>query len=149
MKPFSRLDWLSTFALITGLSFAVVQISCASPASATASSHHVKSAQVKLAPEVPSGALVVEQSASVIRYQTQPATPTVIQPFVGEGCRLDGCQQEECVDAAKPKSDMICAMMYQYTCYRTVPSRCERQNNGHCGWTITTDLKQCLTGSNS
>lgn len=54
-------------------------------------------------------------------------------------CKRSGCSGQICSD-----QDMMSDCMYrpEYACYKT--ATCERQKDGACGWTETSDLKQCL-----
>ena len=54
-------------------------------------------------------------------------------------CRTTGCSGQVCAD-----EDVMttCEYREEYACYKT--ARCERQNNGRCGWTETAELQKCL-----
>ena len=56
-----------------------------------------------------------------------------------EGCKITGCSGQICSG-----QDMIttCEMRPEYACYRT--ARCEEQQDGNCGWTMTDELRNCL-----
>ncbi len=56
-------------------------------------------------------------------------------------CRRTGCSGQVCSD-----EDVVttCEFRPEYTCYQA--ARCERQQNGECGWTMTEDLRSCLRG---
>jgi hypothetical protein len=94
---------------------------------------------------MPASTVMEELSATeILTTEGAPVLPSISTPFVAPECRLAGCQQEECVEASTPDTSLICTMEYRYTCYRTVPSRCERQANGQCGWSMTPELENCL-----
>lgn len=56
-------------------------------------------------------------------------------------CVVDGCSGQLCVEE---RGDGIstCEWRDEYACYKT--ARCERQQNGLCGWTQTVELDSCL-----
>lgn len=64
-------------------------------------------------------------------------------PPTGE-CKVGGCSGQLCVE---PDDDGIstCEWRPQYACYAT--ATCARQADGHCGWTETRELTDCLEGS--
>ena len=57
-----------------------------------------------------------------------------------ERCYVGGCSSQICSDQEGLIS--TCEYREEYACYRT--AKCERQTNGHCGWTETSELKMCL-----
>ncbi|MDQ5950691.1 MAG: hypothetical protein QG585_633 [Patescibacteria group bacterium] len=64
-------------------------------------------------------------------------------PSVGgvkDQCFVGGCSGQICSD----QKDVIsnCMWTESYACYAT--AKCERQQNGQCGWTETSQLKMCL-----
>jgi hypothetical protein len=64
------------------------------------------------------------------------------EPPVASGCRPTGCSGQVCAD-----EDVIttCEFRPEYACYRD--ATCERQADGRCGWTMTTELRSCLDAS--
>lgn len=83
-------------------------------------------------------------------------TPTPIPTFVPEitlspkptsisrnGCIVWGCNGELCIDKDSERRDTICLYHPRYECFRT--ATCERQTDGHCAWTQTAELKNCLS----
>jgi hypothetical protein len=56
-------------------------------------------------------------------------------------CERSGCSGELCIE---PGSGMasICVYRPEFACYQG--ATCERQSNGQCGWTATTELRACL-----
>ncbi len=60
------------------------------------------------------------------------------------GCMVGGCSGQLCVDA-KTGGDMAttCEYRAEYACYQV--ATCEPQSSGQCGWTMTEDLRQCLS----
>lgn len=57
-------------------------------------------------------------------------------------CAIGGCSGEICGEANEIDGmASICVYRPEYACYKN--SRCERQQNGTCGWTQTPELTQC------
>ncbi|OHA80319.1 MAG: hypothetical protein A2675_00695 [Candidatus Yonathbacteria bacterium RIFCSPHIGHO2_01_FULL_51_10] len=63
-------------------------------------------------------------------------TPPVANPCVVGGCSNEICSDESVIG--------ICIYREEFACYRT--AKCERQENGSCGWTETLELRMCLDG---
>jgi hypothetical protein len=61
-----------------------------------------------------------------------------------EPCAVGGCSGELCYDPALDSGMSICLWQPEYACYDT--ATCERQANGACGWTMTSELSACLSG---
>lgn len=59
---------------------------------------------------------------------------------VTPACYVGGCSSQLCTDS--PDIASTCEWRESYACYRN--ATCERQTNGQCGWTQTTELKSCL-----
>lgn len=57
-------------------------------------------------------------------------------------CFIGGCSGELCTG----QSDAISTCIYkeEYACYQI--AKCERQQDGQCGWTQTIELTSCLMG---
>ncbi len=70
-----------------------------------------------------------------------PATPTPT-PYTQAGCVRGGCNGELCVSETARNMNTTCDVKPQYACFRS--ARCEKQSNGQCGWTQTSELRQCL-----
>ncbi len=69
-------------------------------------------------------------------------TPATSGPTVNDGCFVGGCSGQVCSD-----NDGVittCQFLPQYACYRAPTTTCEKQSNGHCGWTSDADLQACL-----
>lgn len=80
-----------------------------------------------------------------------PQTPEINPPpqtggggeTVSNGCYRGGCSGQLCSDKAGSEGlATTCEWREEYACYRT--ARCERQINGKCGWTQTTELTSCV-----
>ncbi|OGY81631.1 MAG: hypothetical protein A3F54_01025 [Candidatus Kerfeldbacteria bacterium RIFCSPHIGHO2_12_FULL_48_17] len=56
-----------------------------------------------------------------------------------DGCVITGCSGQLCGQAAIIST---CEYLPAYACYETAV--CEKQTNGKCGWTETTQLVSCL-----
>lgn len=61
-----------------------------------------------------------------------------------QACRVDGCGLY-CVPADQPAMGMPCRAtdMNKILCYNG--AKCEVQSNGTCGWTMTEDVKECVS----
>ncbi len=67
------------------------------------------------------------------------------QPTKGAGsCYVGGCSSQLCTD--QPDAVSTCEYRAEYACYRN--AQCERQANGSCGWTPTSQLTSCLANPN-
>ena len=77
-------------------------------------------------------------------YPTPPTTyyPTSPAPNYGQ-CYVGGCSSQLCTD--QPGAVSTCEYRAEYSCYQR--ARCERQVNGACGWTPTTELYACLNSA--
>ncbi len=73
-------------------------------------------------------------SAYYVEVQAGPTATNTGKCYVG------GCSGQICSDA--PDAVSTCEYSERYACYKT--TKCERQTTGKCGWTETTELKQCL-----
>lgn len=75
-----------------------------------------------------------------------------VEPFLDAGadsavvapaqCVLGGCSGQLCVSADIEPPLTTCEFRPEYACYRTAD--CTTQADGHCGWTLTPELMQCL-----
>jgi hypothetical protein len=70
-------------------------------------------------------------------------TRVVHREVAAGGCFVGGCSSHVCSD----DEGLIttCEWRPHYACYAT--ATCERQADGHCGWTETPELDACLAGS--
>lgn len=69
-----------------------------------------------------------------------PGSSPVSSPIVQGGCKVTGCSGQVCSDQDVETS---CEWKEEYACYKT--ARCERQQDGRCGWTMTENLTACFT----
>lgn len=60
---------------------------------------------------------------------------------VKKACVKNGCNGELCVEQGQDAYSP-CVWDNKFTCYED--NLCERQPNGECGWTMTTELQECL-----
>ncbi len=58
-------------------------------------------------------------------------------------CVTGGCNGETCKDENAEQILTACVWFPQYACYKT--AKCEVQNDGKCGWTLTAELNSCLS----
>jgi len=83
-----------------------------------------------------------------VGYSTPGACEKVDEPVLDEACKLDGCSSELCLDADAEGRVSICIYRPEYACYAS-NGRCEVQDNGHCGWSQTDALQQCISEAGS
>lgn len=57
-------------------------------------------------------------------------------------CVISGCSGQICMESTDEPVFTTCEFRPEYACYAN--ATCERQNNGSCGWTQDTELRQCL-----
>lgn len=91
------------------------------------------------------GILFVENVAIPVPEQVSsstPVTPVTPTPTLGK-CFVGGCSGQICSDQEGMAS--TCEYREEYACYKT--ARCERQNNGQCGWTQSLPLLMCLNSA--
>ncbi|MBI3026913.1 hypothetical protein HYY70_02275 [Candidatus Woesearchaeota archaeon] len=61
-----------------------------------------------------------------------------------EPCKAGGCSGELCGEASyMDKMATTCEYKPKYACYQEF-GKCERQNDGKCGWTQTKELEKCI-----
>ena len=78
--------------------------------------------------------------------QPGPAQPTTgsggtDQAATGPGCMRTGCSSQICTEVGNEQTT-TCEMRPEYACLRR--ARCERQGNGQCDWTRTTEFESCV-----
>ncbi len=66
-------------------------------------------------------------------------------PVVKSECKVGGCSSQLCFDAREGDMMSTCEYRDEYACYQS--ATCERQSTGQCGWTETSELKQCLSSA--
>jgi hypothetical protein len=65
-----------------------------------------------------------------------------IGPTVNDGCFVGGCAGQLCSDNEGLVS--TCEFRDEYACYAESFATCEKQSNGHCGWTQSGELQACV-----
>jgi eight-cysteine-cluster-containing protein len=79
------------------------------------------------------------------QIQTQKPAPTLtpiptsLPKSTTNDCIIGGCNNEIC---AEEEMFSICVYKKEYECFKT--AICERQPDGSCGWTQTSQYKDCL-----
>jgi len=63
-------------------------------------------------------------------------------PPSSRGCKVGGCSSQLCVDESEEDVVTTCEFKAEYACYQS--AKCERQEDGQCGWTPTEELVTCL-----
>lgn len=78
-----------------------------------------------------------EQKQKCLRIWEESCESTT-QPAI-KACRPTGCSGQICAD-----EDVVstCEWTPIYACYKT--AKCEKQSDGKCGWTKTSELESCL-----
>jgi hypothetical protein len=88
--------------------------------------------------------IVVDESAKKdIKIEEKQPTDRDDEQRVTGSCFVGGCSGQICSDESGVMS--TCEWRPEYQCYQN--ARCERQNDGLCGWTQTQELLQCLSSS--
>lgn len=64
-------------------------------------------------------------------------------PISSGVCKPTGCSGQLCVDEAEGQVVTTCEYKAEYSCYKT--AKCERQEDGKCGWTPSEELVTCLS----
>lgn len=77
-----------------------------------------------------------------VRFKETNSGSSFLTPPGQSECRRTGCSGQICSD-----SDIIttCEYRAEFTCFQN--ARCERQQNGTCGFTQTSELQSCLSAS--
>jgi hypothetical protein len=60
-------------------------------------------------------------------------------------CVVAGCSNHLCIEESESEAGggvSTCEYRAEYACYQN--ATCARKPNGHCGWTQTEELQQCL-----
>lgn len=91
--------------------------------------------------EPPSDPVPSEKPEPGIGQEPAPVEPD--EPIVRGECQRGGCSGQMCTD--DPSVMTTCEWREEYACYRD--ATCERQANGVCGWTKTTELAECLANA--
>lgn len=65
------------------------------------------------------------------------------EPSASGGCKVGGCSGQLCLEGSAEDMVTTCEWREEYACYQK--AKCERQNNGQCGWTQSADLTSCLS----
>ncbi len=92
------------------------------------------------------GKITIEPSNVVIEEKGSIKVTDRYGRYVSEDCKvIEACTTiSECVDKNTEEMGSICVVMPEGACYKNSALRCEKQANGHCGWTETTEFKACL-----
>ena len=93
-------------------------------------------------PTSPTGTLILKKDnpSGLPEHDDELRVLVRFVPETAKACHPTGCSNQICAD-----EDVItdCAMRPEYVCSKD--AKCERQNDGKCGWTQTVDLIACLT----
>jgi len=80
------------------------------------------------------------------KFTDQVSSPGRGFAITGSGCKIGGCNGEICQEKSSEPIASICVIQTGSPCYRM--ATCEKQNNGKCGWTQTTEVINCLKNTN-
>ncbi len=84
----------------------------------------------------PSDLRELDESVHIpVRFETKKADV----PVVSGGCVVSGCSSQVCGEEIVTTD---CMYREEYACYQK--AKCERGQNGQCGWTLTPDINACL-----
>ncbi len=92
-------------------------------------------------PTTPTGMLILKKdnpSGDPMRDEEVDVPIRFAGPLAA-ACRPSGCSGQVCSDKEVVTT---CEYLAKYACYKN--AKCERQSDGECGWTETTELKKCL-----
>lgn len=78
----------------------------------------------------------------ILNNATETTATITVTKNSQASCFVGGCSNQLCGD--QPGAISTCEYRAEYACYKT--ARCERQENGQCGWTQTVELTSCLMG---
>jgi len=75
-----------------------------------------------------------------VRANAQADQPPITNPPPAKKCFKTGCSNQVCADHNVVTT---CEFRPEYACYQR--AACERQSDGHCGFTRTAELDKCLS----
>lgn len=84
--------------------------------------------------------------SGVIRADASGGVSLLVDTFDAAACQRAGCSNQACANS--PNVITTCDFRPEYACYQN-NSSCESQATGHCGWTETPALLQCLANASS
>jgi len=75
--------------------------------------------------------------------------PDQLGRYISKDCKIfNGCNGAHCVDKSFDSNTITtCEMSSEQACYIKSIARCEKQNDGNCGWTQTPELQTCISGA--
>jgi hypothetical protein len=76
------------------------------------------------------------------RLTSSPSPTPVPKTNTVSTCKIGGCSSELCLEIGSPDRASICLYRNEYACLKY--SVCEKQPNGNCGWTQTSQYLSCL-----
>lgn len=80
-----------------------------------------------------------------VRVDGTGGVALLVDAFTAADCQVAGCSGQACANT--PNVVTTCDFRPEYACYRQ--ATCESQATGHCGWTQTPALLQCLANASS
>ena len=73
--------------------------------------------------------------------KSNPPPPEAAFPVAAAECEVGGCSGTACTEPGK-QVITTCEYKAEYACYQS--AQCNRQADGHCGWTQSAELQACL-----
>lgn len=102
-------------------------------------------------PTTPTGVLVLmkDNPSGLAQNDAELRIPVEFDlinwPISSGTCKTTGCSGQLCVDESEGDVVTTCEYKAEYACYKT--AKCERQEDGKCGWTPTEELVACLSAA--
>ena len=94
-------------------------------------------------PTTQDGALILEKDNPSGLPDDSLKIPVKFSKAVARtGCIIDGCSGQLCRDESSEGMTTTCEYRAEYACFKL--SKCERQEDGSCGWTQTQEFTACI-----
>lgn len=136
------IGFLIVLTIIAGLIFSLFSISRGERVLLISSFAECKAAGYPIMESYPEQCRTPDGRSFVNPEQQAPyGTTTPSGGIVANGCAVGGCSSQLCGEAGDELMS-TCEYRAEYACYKE--ASCERQSDGRCGWTQTTELAQCL-----
>jgi len=73
----------------------------------------------------------------------EPGTTGSQSVFVARGCQVTGCSGTICANTGEDINS-TCEWREEYTCYKDPKNECVQDDQGQCGWVMTSELQMCI-----
>jgi hypothetical protein len=84
----------------------------------------------------------------IYNFYFKSSPPDQYGRYIGRGCQVEetcnGLMNCEDKKLSQAMGGSICMTLPEDSCYFKSGMRCEKQSDGHCGWTNTNELVQCI-----